>query len=158
MGPGSTKSNRAASNQVLTRLSWSLWPPVQKLTWQEELAGTGRRRWFICFLLGNCVWLSGPMCFSDTWAASPAPLLVGYMLIFYHEDAGMVRDSLSIEVQLSIAAQTFGGLSSFFSCLSEKPFARIFFFFLFFFSEGWEMPQECTFSLSFPRPAVPVMY
>lgn len=63
------------------------------------------------------VWLSGPTCFSGTRTASPAPLLVGYTLIFYREDAGMVKDSLSVEIQLNIAAQTCGGLGSFFSPL-----------------------------------------
>lgn len=33
-----------------------------------------------------------------------------------------------------------------------------FFFFPPLCSEGWEMPQECTCSLSFRRPALPVMY
>jgi len=56
------------------------------------------------------------MCFHDTRAASLAPLLAGCILIFYREDAGVVRDSLFIESQLSIAAQTFRGLDFFFPC------------------------------------------
>lgn len=119
----------------------SLWPQLQEVSWQEELAGTGRRRRFVCFfLLGKFVWLSGPRCFCDTRAAPPAPLLASYVLIFYWEDAGVVRDNLFMESQLSISAQTLGQLDSFFP-LSEEPFAYIsfFFFFFFFFSLCWRL-------------------
>lgn len=53
------------------------------------------RRWFVYFfLLGKYVWLSGLMFFCDTRAASFALFVVDYILMFYQEDGGMVRDIL----------------------------------------------------------------
>lgn len=83
------------------------------------------------------MWLPGPMCFCDTRAASPALLLVGYILIFYQEHGGMVRDILFTESQLNIAAQVFGGLSSFYPSSLKNPLPKFsFFFFPPFFSKG----------------------
>lgn len=83
----------------------------------------------VCLFL--LVWLSGSMCFCDTRAAPPAPLLVGYTLVFYQGEGGVVRDILFTESQLSTAAQAFGGLSSFYSSSLKNPLPKISFFLFF---------------------------
>lgn len=135
----------------------SLQPPLRDVSWQEELAGM-KRRWFVCFFsLGKRVWLSGPTCFCDIWAASLALILAGYILIFYQEDAAVVRDSLFIESQLSIAPQAFRGLDFFISFpLYEEPFAHISFSFFFPFLKA----EKCLRNVlaHSHRLVLPVMY
>lgn len=69
------------------------------------------------------------MFFCDTRAASFALFVVDYILMFYQEDGGMVRDILFTESQLIIAAQTFGELSFFYSSSLKNLLPKFSFFF-----------------------------